>query len=638
MKLMGQNFKIQFMFILLGLMFGVLNAEELQGAKPEPFTPVQKLVDPPKDTAIKVYTSIDTYCYVPYVAQSGTVYLMLDFCSKAPKARYDVFGRLGYEINQTWLCITAPDSVAISRKRSDYVTLRPCVINNKSQQWQLKDGIFYATDNSYTLKDDGTYIYAALTRDTSLKAHILHKDMQSWVDTIAQPMNLSIETFIAWDLNTKDGSERYFLKNNSSDKNTTTLFYNLESGHISTFASPNLQCMYSDNQGYEWNWVWWDKCTDVTDDARAIWRIITTKEREIAFLNVQNNALRLTRYGIHWGVPYTASASYIQGDSANSPVSSFAVSNDWFEWQRFLALNNGKNLDFCPAPDKRFKRVKRDLNPAPLPSTFLLSPQWRERLRAIINTTNGSRTGVGVCGICLLQSFQIIAEILENPQTPRTSGGYFFDTQEGANPFASFERRNSILYATLDDILTWYRLYIRRGTLVTEELITLNSNNMAMATAISMLPQYDWNIPVVGLTQAQINGAIDRLLNAPNGSLFILLMDIQTQGRSGSHAMVAIRAIDGLHLIPTNVMLSAFDFQEATRAIHTREEFLNSFHRYGFSLISLSLLQVSSFHPSFFANVISVNNCAGEGGDRRGSGSFPSSQSINQCPSGRCLP
>ncbi|EMN54581.1 hypothetical protein LEP1GSC089_3779 [Leptospira interrogans serovar Autumnalis str. LP101] len=37
-----------------------------------------------------------------------------------------------------------------------------------------------------------------------------------------------------------------------------------------------------------------------------------------------------------------------------------------------------------------------------------------------------------------------------------------------------------------------------------------------------------------------------------------------------------------------------------------------------------------------FDSMVSNRNCTGEGEDRRGSGEYPTSTSVNQCPSGRC--
>lgn len=609
------------------------------------FAYAQKKAHTPHDTPIKVYTSINEFCYMPYISQSGKIYLTLGLCSdkRALKARYDVFSRLAYNLSGSWFCVSAPSSVAQGAQTRDYALLTPCVINDKTQQWKLKNGQFYSADESYLLKDDGDYIYAAKKRDTSLRAHMLHNDMQKWLDTIAQPANLSVQTFIAWDLTTRDGNERYFLKNNSSAKDTTPLYYNLESGHIAIYneSAARLDCLYADSEGYEWNWAWWAKCTDEAPPPlnKAFWKFIPTGENRFALVNFQNYALRLTRYGLHWGVPYIVTPSYLQQDTANSPTSDFSLSFDGGEWLRFLNANAGENLPHCPASnDEILSRQKRELKPTPLPSTFRFTSAWRQRFLDIIHSTDGSLSGAGVCGICLLQSFQIVAEILENPTTPRRGGGYFFDTHYGVNPFISFGLRHSLLYDSLNDVLGWFRLFVRRGTPVTPELISINSNNIALASAISLLPQYDWHIPASAFDTAGIHQGLDFILNSPAGSVFILLMDITApSGRSGAHAVVVIRTQDGTRIIPTNTRMSAEEFAHFSAPVYTREDLLEHITRGGFTLTGLSLLQASAFHTLPFASTVSFYNCEGEGDDRRGSGARPRANLVNQCLSGRCL-
>lgn len=182
---------------------------------------VQKLAQTPKDTPIKITTQDNyTLCYIPTFSAGSAYgsYIGILNCadSNARSARYDVFGRLAYNINDTWLCITAPDSVAVQRRGKDYLYLSPCVINLKSQQWKIKEGVFYSSDESYSIKDDGSFLYAVNRLEGGLYTH-------------------------------KDGQERYFLTNNQSLKNTTPLYYNVTSGHIATYdsLSGTLSCMYS---------------------------------------------------------------------------------------------------------------------------------------------------------------------------------------------------------------------------------------------------------------------------------------------------------------------------------------------------------------------------------------------------------
>ena len=54
-----------------------------------------------------------------FQAEEGYVYL--DSCSKAKPARYDVFYRVSWNVNNTWLCMTAPDGVMKGTKSSGYL-------------------------------------------------------------------------------------------------------------------------------------------------------------------------------------------------------------------------------------------------------------------------------------------------------------------------------------------------------------------------------------------------------------------------------------------------------------------------------------------------------------------------------------
>ena len=187
-----------------------------------PFSPKQTLAQKPQDTPIRVLTQDNrTLCYVPTFS-GGTSYIALSSCQAAPQARFDVFSHLAYRINDTWLCITAPDLVVERRRDKDYVHLSPCAINLPSQQWQLKDNRFYSLDGIYSLQDDGSYLYAAHTFAGGLYTHTLEHSMQKWASTIATPANLTIQSAISWSVSYAQGQERYFLTNNQSQKNTAS--------------------------------------------------------------------------------------------------------------------------------------------------------------------------------------------------------------------------------------------------------------------------------------------------------------------------------------------------------------------------------------------------------------------------------
>lgn len=652
--------------ILLALLFvacgdkiaeSSLDSAKLQDSTPNNLTQIpQKLADLPKDSIIKVLDENGKIrCYMPDVR---SIYAVIGTCrtSWAKPARYDVFGRIAYNVEDTWLCLSAPESVAqTKRKDKDYLTLKPCVINDKKQRWKVKDDLFYGLDESYVIKDDSAYLYVASVRDTSLKLSKIHTSMREWLSTIARPANLSILTSLAWDYTTREGAQRYFLYNNGSAKNTTDLYYNLESGHIAQYDGyKGLNCLYADLGGAQWSWAWWGKCTDAKPPSknRAYWRFIRVSEAESVLLNFQGAALRVTSTGIHWGVPYIVAPKYLLKDSASRPTSRFIIDKDTQDWLRFIYANIGDNLPFCPAPAQNLLANPQNPNlqnpnpqnlaqslqsqVPPLPYDFLLNDAWRARLLAIINTNDGSATSSGVCGVCLLQSFQIVAELLENPQVPRQSGGYFYDTQAGTNPFVSFQARNSLLYQTLDDIVEWFPSYAQSPTISPNEEFDYN-NNLALMSAIALLPQHNWRIATRAQNPSDIPRVINTIFNSQRGSAFVLLLRLNFAGGEGGHAMVALQTTQGVVLVPTNAAMSAEEFSGFSAPIRNISEFMLRFSAYNFGIANIALLEVSGTFTSAFIENISLNNCTGFGDGRRGNGAMPTSALVNQCASGRCF-
>lgn len=612
---------------------------------------LQKLTDEPKDIPIKLIDEKgQTRCYVPTFTQSGGSYLYISTCrtSWAKPARYDVFGRIAYFINEAWFCLTIPESVAETKRASkDYISLKPCVINDKKQQFKIKDDLIYSSDESIYLKDDDNYVYALSITDKSLYTSKLDKTMKEWVNTIAKPVNLSILTSLAWDYTTKDGSERFFLYNNGSAKNTTDLYYNLESGHIAQIKQSQgyaeLYCLYAHLDNPAYSWAWWAKCSDTPppskDKNQAYWKFVQISDTQSLLINHQGAILRLTSTGLNWGKPYVVSPEYLDKDRKNYPNSYFIIDKDTRDWLRFINANIGDNLPFCPAPapNLALKLFQSSLQNPPLPNDFNLNDEWRRRLWEITNTNDNSESMAGVCGVCLLQSFQMMAELLENPQSPRTSGGYFFDTQEGANPFNSFRARNSLLYDSLNDIVQWFPRFMPRES-ITPQAIFEHNNNLALMSAIALLPQYDWNVDIRSHGAREVLGIVEQIFNAPSGSAFIVLLRLLTeQDEEVGHAMVSLRTRDGVVLIPTNTYMDLEYFNEFSAVLDNALDFLETFENANLTVRNIALLSPRSLYPNIFAGMLSLNDCSGFGDDRRGSGTLPISEAVNQCVSGRCF-
>ncbi|EMI66075.1 DUF1561 family protein, partial [Leptospira interrogans] len=210
-----RNWKKVFIVILLVLIgFGFeygMNPTPVDASSRIEYSVIQKPTDPPKDKPIKIVIHDGgRFCYGP-VFSGDESYIIIEQCWQmhVMNARYDVFQRISYNINNTWLCITAPEKVIKAEKNWDYVHLRPCTINDPLQRWIIKNNSFWTADGVYRLKDTNWYAYISRNSGDRYN-HTLDPSMNDWIKTVATPGNISIQTSIAWDLQTTEGQERYF--------------------------------------------------------------------------------------------------------------------------------------------------------------------------------------------------------------------------------------------------------------------------------------------------------------------------------------------------------------------------------------------------------------------------------------------
>ncbi|UOG42611.1 DUF1561 domain-containing protein [Leptospira noguchii] len=617
-----------FLLVLIGVGFEYgINHTSVNASPKSDYSIVQKPTDPPKDKPIKIVVSNKgKYCYSP-VFTKGEGYVWIDTCTdKIAKARYDVFQRISYKINDTWLCITAPWSVIHGEEPWDYVNLRPCTINDPLQRWIVKENSFWTADGRYRLKDTNWYGYISRNSKDNYN-HTLDSSMDDWVNTVATPGNISIQTSIAWDLKTTDGNERFFVRWGGSGKNTTPLYYNPESGHLAQYypSSGSLYCMSSKmKDDYDWNWVKWALCSDAAiskDNNPAFWNVNWETNEGGMITDYKGNILRVTKYGLNWGVAYTVKPSYLEKDTTNSPTSSFVVDKSMLDWTRYVASNLGKTDQYCPAGNKESlvrKRVKRTLT---LPSDFQLTMQWIQRFyeiaRSSISRTTPAR---GVCGVCMLHSYQMIAELLQyHSREPLTSGGYFFDTAPNRNPFISLGQRYPELSRLLADVPN-------------------HSIRLGFASTLVMLPQYEWTSSDIITTRSGRLLHARSLINSPPGSIWLgLLRGRSADGSTWGHAVPILRTSQGIVIITTNSpMISFNDYVRSLTPTMNPNEVINRLEA-GDEMTELITIQPVRIYDVPFSLTVSTRDCTGDGEDRRGSGKYPTSSLINQCKGGRCI-
>ncbi|WP_082761010.1 DUF1561 family protein, partial [Leptospira alstonii] len=281
---------------------------------------------------------------------------------------------------------------------------------------------------------------------------------------------------------------------------------------------------------------------------------------------------------------------------------------------------------YCPAGSKEshaYKREKRTL-----PPDFQLSEAWIRRLYDIaVSTIRVSRVR-GVCGVCLLHSFQMLAELQEHhSQGPLQSGGYFFDTAPDTDPFISFGQRYPLLEMLLTDVPNVYG-----------PVAGYTTRQLTLASARTMLPQYNWILSDVYSTRSEIVSHINTLISSPPGSIWLPVMIRRRQdGTLSAHAVPILRTSQGIVVIPTALRSRPLDFFRQSLTPTTDPlEVINRLETPQRTLVSLTTIQLGEVYRNNFDFVISNRNCTGENEDRRGTGAYPTSASVNQCSGGRC--
>lgn len=283
------------------------------------------------------------------------------------------------------------------------------------------------------------------------------------------------------------------------------------------------------------------------------------------------------------------------------------------------------------------KQGKSKTSPLPLltMNNFDLEA-WLPRLVQIVNSTDGSFFSVGVCGTCLLQAYEMAAEILHYGNTPPTQEGYFFTPTPHTNPFTDFRQRHSILYSTMVDIVEYYVIPASNP----QERFA-NSARVAYASAISLLPQYNWRFLGYGTTQSEIRQILGQILQGSVGSLYITSTTHRSSAGSDTyHSVLLVRTSGGVRVLQTNVT-GAPDYylRHIARENATIQSLQESLVQVGVQNSQLIMVGVSQVNGSYtipFASALSFSDCSGEGDSRRGNARIPTASTLNQCTSGRC--
>lgn len=606
----------------------------------------QKLANQPKDRPIAFKSKPDslTQCLTPIFTQSEG-YVGVKDCEESIDARYDVFSRIAWKLLDTWVCLSAENEEYIQGKR---LIVRPCVIDDKTQSFTIKDNMLYTPDLRFIVQMSNGFLTLQKSQSKGTQSNLTLHNMQEWLNTIATPAPLMQRGFIAWKFIATQGFDLYYLRNNESIKNAPQeLYFNLENGSIAQYEPSNAKmfCLTSkQNAKQDWNWASWEECLQQNlQEGKASpskpnaqnWNLFMFADNDSAMLkDYLGNFLRVTKYGINWGVPYTAKADFLAKDTNEGQTSYFQFRHDMQDWERFKNANLSDSLPTCPANGSYTKNLKATMQ---LPPSFILTQEWKKRLWQIATTTDGVLERAGDCGVCLLQSYQMIAEMTEYTSAPLESGGFFFDTAFGRNPFTSFRARYPVLAASLEQ----YRASnIPPG--LPRSAVFEYAAQMYRAIAISLFPGHFWLSSEFATSDIMIRSALRDLFQQPAGTLWVVQMYyVARDGSFNGHGMPVLRTGDGIQFIPTNLPnMSYEDYEQALSdsfAHNLREAYNVVTHNGTLNLYMLYSLRLREIYPNPINAFVSNSNCSGEGEDRRGTRNIPLSSFINQCASGRCI-
>ncbi|MGI0406391.1 DUF1561 family protein [Helicobacter himalayensis] len=606
----------------------------------------QNLANKPKDRPIAFKSKPDSLvqCLTPIFTRSEG-YVGVSDCDKAIDARYDVFSRIAWKLPDTWVCLSAENEEYIQGKR---LVLRPCVIDDKTQSFTIKNNMLYTPDLRFVVQISNGFLTLEKSQSKGAESHFTLHNMQEWLNTIATPAPLMQKSFIAWKFITPQSFDVYYLRNDESIKDKPQdLYFNLENGIIAQYEPSNakMSCLTSKQKAKEsWNWVAWEECLPQNlQENKAVssqlnaqnWSLFMLADNDRAMLkDYLGNFLRISKYGVHWGVPYTARADFLAKDINNDQTSYFQLTHSMQDWERFKNANLADSLPFCPANGSPQRNVKAIMQ---LPPSFVLTQEWKRRLWQIATTTDGVLERAGDCGVCLLQSYQMIAEMNEYTTTPLQSGGFFFDTAFGRNPFPSFRARYPMLATSLEQ----YRAsHIPPG--LSRSATFEYAAQMYRAIALSLFPGHFWLPSEFATSDITIRSALRDLFEQPVGTLWVMQMYyIARDGSLSGHGMPVLRTSNGIQFIPTNLPNVSYESYEQALSHSFAHNLMDAYNvltrNRTLNLYMLYSLRLREIYPNPINAFLSNNNCSGEGEERRGSRNMPLSGLINQCASGRCV-
>lgn len=570
----------------------------------------------------------NVFCLGPKIVGDRTLLAMLP-CKDVRTSRYDLYKRLAFRFNDNWLCASLSDDMKKNKKTSDYVELKPCILNDDSQWFNIKDE-FSLSAYPKTKITEKNFLVVATNNNFGNKLNIFKEVMKEWLEATPPPVNYALKTPIYFLNQTGNKVDRFYLNKNGASKTPFNFYYDTFTGKIAVYnpKSASFECLESNLNNKDFTFIGFKKCNFEDRESKFAWNFNLFENSFI--LDSKNNLLDVARGG-DFGKLFIVTKKYYKENLAASKQSNGQFFFDSSVYQ--LRNYNAKNFTFSASKCGNERIFKRDIRSDALANFNPLLANWKDRLRRITRSTDSSGDFSGLCGICMLQTYEIISLLthayVENPDLESSNIGLLFDYADHTSPFISFQRHNPAPYNLMQEALELWG-----GELVFGESLYSRGVRAMWALTRGVLPWLEWSLSSIS-EEGEIDNQLRRLFSAPLGSLFIGLLNLEN-GRA--HAVPIIVTNAGIVVIPTNAEdITEEEFSSLitpSTSLFTLRASLNAHARY--NITGLTLIGLVGSRENELGGVLNQYDCTGDGNHRRGNGNFLNPNNANACGFGRC--
>lgn len=211
--------------------------------------------------------------------------LRVDSCTEDQqnKATMDRLGRITFYVDGINFCVTAPASVTEKKSQWDWISLEPCDMHNKNQQWNLYKGKIYLNGTTQYIQDWNYYAMFSQNQsgyDSTLDVDRMNKD---FFQKTSAPQDYQSEIKLGWvwkgvtyyptNAPVQPWSTIYGYRTYYDAK--LGQFYML-TGKNTAFqprSTPQLKClrakMIGNFRNPDWDWATWEDCNQRDTRGRA---------------------------------------------------------------------------------------------------------------------------------------------------------------------------------------------------------------------------------------------------------------------------------------------------------------------------------------------------------------------------------